>query len=185
MLCLFSFGVVLLLWDICAKSVKGGPNLEERVAPSERRRDPTHTFAQKNVWCDALSRCAKRPLGKEEAVKWGFSMYGQLDSQSHALCLSFSRSVFKLRLKLQTHPHTFKHICYVWAEKINGKRLRPSFALPSTNNMFPTRADDGCSSLNVWFHNMLQIWAAFEWMDLYVRSNRWNKKKCAQCDPCY
>lgn len=43
------------------------PNLEERAVLSEKR----HTLAQKSVW-----------FGKEEAVKRGFTMYGQLDSPS-------------------------------------------------------------------------------------------------------
>lgn len=70
------------------KSINEEANLEEQVIPSEMRCDQMRIRTQRR---DALSSVCERPLGKEEAVKWGFTMYGQPDSHTlplfHPVCL--------------------------------------------------------------------------------------------------
>ncbi len=69
------------------------------------------------MWCDALSSVCERPLGKEEAVKWGFTMYGQPDSRSHALCLFLPVSL-ETKTDASNTP-TYIHIRYTQAVKMS------------------------------------------------------------------
>lgn len=125
---LFCFAV--LLSDFVRKTFR--KNQIKNVSSCLRRHTHTHTCTKKRVACQS-------PLGKEEAVKWGFTMYGQLNSHSVSQCVVKSFKQPRHTWTYQTYTSGFKTL----------------------NQVFPIRRPPlKACFFNVWFDDMLQVYAA-------------------------